>query len=117
MLSNQLGLNVADLANGKATPSWETIEGLRHSASRDADQRRCQMERTDVGRRLDLRNISIDFAPPVPAYAVTISTAAGSAGYRTGTAVLASCRIAHASPLSARLVSCAASQPLPQFRR
>jgi hypothetical protein len=62
MLSNQLGLNVADLANGKATPSWETIEGLRHSASRDADQRRCQMERTDVGRRLDLRNISIDFA-------------------------------------------------------
>ena len=56
--------------------------------------------------------------PPVPAYAVSpISTAAGSAGYRTGTAALATCRIAHASPLSARPVSCAASQPLPQFRR
>jgi len=50
------------------------------------------------GSRLDLHNISIDFAAASAGYAVSpISTAAGSAGYRTGTTALVSCRTAHAS--------------------
>ena len=76
------------------------------------------MERTDVGRRLDLRNISIDFA----------AASAGLCGFthldsgrvcRLPHGHRGHCQLPdrHASPLSARLVSCAASQPLPQFRR
>ena len=75
------------------------------------------MERTDVGRRLDLRNISIDFAPPVPAYAVTHLDSGRVCRLPHGHRGHCQLPDRHASPLSARLVSCAASQPLPQFRR
>jgi hypothetical protein len=55
--------------------------------------------------------------PPVPdAAASPISTAAGSAGSPTGTTALVSCRTS-AATLSAQLVPCAASQPLPQTHR
>ena len=74
--------------------------------------------RTDVVSRLDLHNISIDFA----------AASAGLCGFthldsgrvcqlphrHHGPCQL---RTAHASPLSAWLASCAASRPLPQFRR
>jgi len=59
-------------------------------------------DRTDVGSRLDLHNISIDFAAASPGLRGSpVSTAAESASYSTGTTALASCRTAHASPLSA----------------
>jgi hypothetical protein len=56
------GLDVADLALEGTGLAGHDRE-LQHSASGDADQRRCQMnDRTDVWRRLDLYHISTGFA-------------------------------------------------------
>ena len=50
-------------------------------------------DRIDVRQRLDLHNISIDFAAAsADAAASPISTAAGSASSPTGTTALVSCR-------------------------
>jgi hypothetical protein len=74
-------------------------------------------DRIDVRQRLDLHNISIDFAAAsARRCGFTISTAAGSASSPTGTTALVSCRTS-AATLSAHLVPCAASQPLPQTHR
>jgi hypothetical protein len=55
--------------------------------------------RTDVRAGWTCTTSASTSLPLVPAYAVSpISTAAGSAGYRTGTTALVSCRTAHASP-------------------
>ena len=75
-------------------------------------------DRTGVRRRLDLHNISIDFA-----FHACRTMRFHPSRHRPGLLATApaprplSRRTAHASPPSARPVPCSASQPLPRFRR